>query len=330
MIFDYFAGGAGDEVTLAEATPAWRRWRLRPKMLRDVAKVTTTTTLLGAEVETPIGIAPWAMQRMAHPDGEAATARGAAGAGALMTVSTSASISLEDIAAAAPGSPRWFQLYRVGSPAFTDDLVRRAAAAGYRALVLTVDLPYLGRRHRDDANAFALPEGVSMANHPPIASDDPYRERGLEFDATWTFDDIDHYAGLTDLPVIVKGVLRGDDARQCVNAGAKAVWVSTHGGRQVDQSVSSAEALGEIVEAVGPVCEVYADGGLRSPADVLTALSLGARGVFLGRPIVWALANGGADGVRDLLATFTSELSHLMGLCGVRSPAEITRDLVTR
>ena len=194
-----------------------------------------------------------------------------------MTVSTSASTPLADVAATEPHSPKWFQLYRRHSAAHTDDLARRAGAAGYRALVLTVDLPVLGRRLRDEANAFVLPADLPLGNSPA--------PRGRPGDApAWTFDDIGRFADLSGLPVVVKGVLRADDAARCVQAGAAAVWVSTHGGRQADPVVSSAAALPAIVDAVGGEVEVYADGGIRSGSDVLTALALGATAVFVGRP----------------------------------------------
>lgn len=329
-VYDYYAGGAEAELTLGESTTSWQRWRLRPRMLRDVSKVSIRTSLLGTPVAMPIGVAPWALQRMAHPDGEAATARGAAAADTLMTVSTTATVSLAEIAAATDG-PKWFQLYRVQDPAYTDDLVRRAADAGYRAVVMTVDLPFLGRRLRDVVNDFQLPEGIELANHPPKQ---PYGERALTTaldsiaSATWTFDDLTRFAGLTSLPVVVKGVLRGDDAQRCLDAGAAAVWVSTHGGRQVDPAISSAAALPEVVAAVGPDVEVYVDGGVRRGSDVLTALALGARAVFLGRPTIWGLATGGADGVRDVLTELAADVHLTMALCGVTDVHEVPADLV--
>ncbi|GHE13179.1 alpha-hydroxy acid oxidase [Klenkia taihuensis] len=331
-VFDYYAGGAGTETSLAEAPVAWRTWRLRPRVLRGVT-ATTATTLLGTEVATPVGVAPWAYQSMAHPDGELATARGAAAAGALLCVSTSATHTVEEVAAAT-GSPAWFQLYAQHSPAHTDDLARRAGDAGYRALVLTVDLPVLGRRHRDLRNDFALPAGLRMANHP--APDDRPPLAANESPG-WVLADVGRFAEVSGLPVVVKGVLRGDDAVACVQAGASAVWVSAHGGRQVDLVVPSAHALPEVVDAVrgetapdGSDVEVYADGGVRTGSDALVALALGARAVFLGRPTAWGLTCGGADGVAGVLTGLTGELAHTMTLCGVASPAEVTPDLVTR
>jgi 4-hydroxymandelate oxidase len=297
-------------------------------VLRGIAAAQLDTTLLGSAVATPIGVAPWAYQGMAHPDGERATAAGAAAAGALMTVCISANNALEEVAAVAPGSPAWFQLHRLHSSAHTDDLARRAGDAGYRALVLTVDLPVLGRRRRGLASDFALPAGLRLAHHPPVDGPQP-RLQAMET-PTWTFAEIGRFADVSGLPIVVKGVLRGDDAARCVEAGASAVWVSTHGGRQVDPAVSSAYALPEVVEAVGDEAEVYADGGIRHGSDVLTAMALGARAVFLGRPTVWGLATGGADGVASVIAGLSAELAHTMVLCGLPDVTAVPRDTVVR
>jgi 4-hydroxymandelate oxidase len=327
-VYDYYAGGSGRETTVAEAEAAWRAWRLRPRVLRGTAPVALGTTLLGTEVATPVGVAPWAFQAMAHPDGERATARGAAATGALLTVSTSANTSLEDVAAVTPAGPRWFQLYRLHSPGYTDSLARRAGQAGYTALVLTVDLPVLGRRRRDLRNDFEMRPGLLLANHPPVDGAPPTM-RAAETGG-WTFADIGRFADVSGLPVVVKGVLRGDDAVRCVAAGASAVWVSTHGGRQADPAIASAEALPEVVESVGGDAEVYADGGIRSGSDVLTALALGARAVFLGRPVAWGLTTGGADGVARVIGGLTDELAHTMAVCGLDDVRAVPPDAVVR
>jgi 4-hydroxymandelate oxidase len=326
-VYDYYAGGSGRETTVAEAEAAWRSWRLRPRVLRGTAPVALGTTLLGTEVATPVGVAPWALQAMAHPDGERATARGAATTGALMTVSTSANTSLEDVAAVTPAGPRWFQLYQLHSLEYTDSLARRAGAAGYTALVLTVDLPVLGRRRRDLRNDFQLRPGLLLANHPPVDGTPPTLRAA---ETGWTFADIERFADVSGLPVVVKGVLRGDDAARCVAAGASAVWVSTHGGRQADPAIASAEALPEVVESVGGDAEVYADGGIRSGSDVLTALALGARAVFLGRPVAWGLTTGGPDGVARVIGGLTDELAHTMAVCGLDDVQAVPRDAVVR
>lgn len=327
-VYDYYAGGAESETTLAESVPAWSRWRFRPRILRDTSQLSTATTLLGTPVSTPVGVAPWALHGMAHPDGERATALGAAAAGALMTVSTTATTSLADVAVASDG-PKWFQLYRVHSPAYTEELVVAAAAAGYRALVVTADLAVLGRRLRDIANDFVLPPGIALRNYPS-GEGQPGAPLGAALHSmnSWTFDDITRFAGLTDLPVVVKGVLRGDDARRCLDAGASAVWVSTHGGRQADPAISSARALPEVVQEIGGDAEVYVDGGVRRGSDVLTALALGARAVFLGRPTIWGLTVGGADGVRDVLQEISASLAVAMTLCGVTDVTDVPADLL--
>ena len=325
--YGYFAGGAETETTLREEPLAWSSWRLRPRVLRGLSAVRTATTLLGSEVGTPVGVAPWAHQGWAHPDGELATARAAAASRALMTVSTSANHSLAEVAAVEPGAPKWFQLYRVHSPAHTDDLARRAGEAGYRALVLTVDLPVLGRRLRDLATGFEMPPDLRMANAPEAEA--AAGLRAME-SPSWTFDDIGRFADLSGLPVVVKGVLRGDDAVLCVQAGASAVWVSTHGGRQADPAVPSAHALPEVVGAVGDAVEVYVDGGVRRGSDVLVALALGATAVFVGRPTAWGLATGGAAGVGRVRDGLTAELAHTLALCGGSSVTSVAPDTVVR
>lgn len=334
--YDYYAGGADDELTLQENEAAWSRMKLRPHVLRDVAVVDTRTTVLDSEVAMPILIAPTAVQRMAHPDGEIATARAAAATRTLMVVSTIASTSVGDVAEAAPDAPRWFQLYVRKDRGWAAELVQRAAAGGYSALVFTVDLPVLGHRRRDDRHPPGLPAGITTANmvQPQggrLAStgsswlDAAARD---EFDGSLSFDDIGWLAGLSDLPVLVKGVLRADDARAAVDAGAAGVIVSNHGGRQLDTAVTGAEALPEVLDAVGDRVEVYVDGGIRRGTDVLKAVALGARAVLIGRPVIWALATGGGDGVQELLEWFQADLARAMALCGAARLSELEPDLV--
>ena len=314
-VFAFFAGGAGDEATLAAAEAAWPRIALRPRVLRDVSAVDTRTRVLGQELATPVCVAPVGYQTLAHPDGELATARGARRAGALLTVSTRSSLRIEDVAAEA--GPWWFQVYVLRDRGLTRELVRRAAAAGATALVLTGDTPYLGRRRRD--------------RDPGLVPDEIFRvnlgngfERGLAEQAPdVTYDDIGWLREISGLPVVVKGVLRGDDARACAAAGASGVWVSNHGGRQLDGAVTTAEALPEVAAAVEGRAEVYADGGVRTGTDVLRALALGARAVFVGRPVLWCLATGGEDAVAAGLAELSDGLAHAMGLTGVTTVAKI-------
>lgn len=330
--YEYYAGGADDELTVADNVAAWSRLRLRPHVLRDVSAVSTRTTVMGTEVSMPLLVAPMAYQRLAHDGGEATTARAAARAGTVMLVSTLATVSLDDVAAAVPGAPLWFQLYVHKDRAWTEELVKRAVSVGYRALVLTVDVPVLGHRPRDERNRFALPEGMDMANVgttvPHVDGSGIASYASTQLEPALTPADIEWLRGLSDLPVLVKGVLRGDDARLAVEAGAAGIVVSNHGGRQLDSAVSGADALPEVVAAVGGDAEVYVDGGIRRGTDVVKALALGARGVLMGRPVLWGLAADGEQGVVDVLESMRTEIARAMALCGTPTLAHITRDLV--
>lgn len=331
MAYDYYAGGAESEATLRDNVAAWGRWRLRPRVLRDVSSISLTTTVLGSTIDMPILVAPTAYHRLAHEEGERGTARGAAAAGTLMVVSTLATTSLEDVAAAAPEAPRWYQLYIFDDRGYAGDLVDRAVEAGYRALVLTVDAPVLGYRPRDERNGFRLPEGLTMANLPTDLPDSDGSGLAALFtshDRALTFDDLAWLKERSGLPLVVKGLHRGDDAARCVDAGADAVVVSNHGGRQVDHAVATADVLAEVIEDVAGRAEVYVDGGLRTGTDVLKGLALGARAVLLGRPVLWSLAAGGADGVERLLTGMASSLRHTMTMCGVDDVTAVPRDLV--
>jgi 4-hydroxymandelate oxidase len=330
--YDYIAGGADDELTLQDNVAAWNRYRLRPRVLRDVSTVDLSTTVLGAPVASPIHVAPTAYHRLAHPDGEKATAAGAAAAGSIFTLSTVSTVSMEDVATAVPDGTRWFQLYVHTDRDLTTWLVQRAEAAGYRALVLTVDTPALGQRRRDGVHGFRLPAGLTPANltgYPGAhAGTDLVRYAASAFDPSLTTDAISWLAERAALPVVVKGVLRGDDAAACVAAGAAGVLVSNHGGRQLDGVVATADAVSEVAAAVGTAAEVYVDGGIRRGTDVLRALALGARAVFVGRPVIWGLAANGADGARDVLEGLQAETRRAFQLAGVRSCAEVARDLL--
>jgi 4-hydroxymandelate oxidase len=334
VAYDYFVSGADDEVTLGENEAAWQRIRLLPKMLRDVSAVDPATTVLGQAIAAPIIVAPTAYHRLAHDEGEAATARGTAAAGTIMCVSTLATVSLEDVAAAAPAAPRWFQLYIRRDRSFTESLVARAKAAGYTALVVTVELPVFGRRWRDERNNFTLPEGLIMANldepAPTVEGSGLAAYAEAEFDRSLTFDDLTWLRDISGLPVIVKGVLRADDAVSSIEAGAAAVIVSNHGARQLDTAVATADALPPIVEAVAGQAEIYVDGGIRRGTDVLKAIAMGARAVLVGRPVVWGLATGGADGVTAVLAELVEEFVRALALSGTPTPADITPDLLLR
>jgi isopentenyl diphosphate isomerase/L-lactate dehydrogenase-like FMN-dependent dehydrogenase len=328
-VFGYFAGGSGDEVTLRDNVEAFSRWQLRPRVLVDVSEVTTATTVLGCEVSMPVLVAPTAFQRLAHPDGEVATARAAAGVGTVMCQSTLSSITPMELSKAAPGARLWFQLYWSGDRAFTADLLASVVEAGFEAVVFTVDLPAAGRRERDLRAAFALPEDLVLPNIPGLlARQDFHAALGKIVDATLTWRDLEWLRGTCPLPVVLKGILSAEDALLAAEHGAAGVIVSNHGGRQLDGVSASLDALPEVVEAVGERVEVLMDGGVRRGTDVLKALALGAQGVLVGRPVVWGLAVGGEPGARELLELLQGELALGLTLLGCRSPAEVTREHV--
>jgi len=330
--YDYVAGGAGDEITATENVTAWRSMRLRPHVLHDVSAVSTATTVLGCPVSSPVLVAPTAMHGLFCPDGELATARAAVGHGTVLALSTVASTALEEIASAVPDVLRWMQLYVQKDHRISQALCARAQAAGYGAIVLTVDSPVLSKRVRNERNAFNVPPGMRLPNLVPLDHDgsdlDLYSLVGA-YEPALTFDDIAmvrEWAG--GLPIVVKGVLRGDDAARCVDAGASAIVVSNHGGRQLDTVVATAHALTDVVAGVDGRCEVYVDGGIRTGADVLKALALGARAVLVGRSVVWGLAIDGEAGARAVLDELAADLARAMAFCGVTSPTAIPRDLV--
>lgn len=318
---DYYATGAGDQTAANEAETAWGARRLRPRVLRDVGSVDTSLTLLGTSLRSPVLVAPSALHGLAHPDGEAATARGTADSGSLLVLSTRSSRRLEDV----PCGPWWFQAYVMRDRGLTRALVQRAAAAGATAVIVTGDTPYLGTRPGAGRTSLAADPLVNVAQHLADGDDGG---RSTEQDPTADLDVIAEIASASGLPVLVKGVLRRDDATACLDAGAAGIVVSNHGGRQLDRAVPTAAALPEVVDAVGGRAPVLVDGGLRSGTDVLVALALGADAVLLGRPVLWALAADGAAGVRACLDAMTADLAHVMGLAGARSLAEVSRDLV--
>jgi 4-hydroxymandelate oxidase len=335
MAYAYYSGGADDERLLRGNVDAWSHWQLHPHVLAGLSGVSPATTVLGTPVSSPVAIAPTAIQGLAHAEGEVATARAAAAAGALLILSSLATCPLEEVAAAAPDAVRWMQIYILRERARTEDLVRRAAAHGYRALVLTVDAPVSGLRLREWRTGMHLPDDLALPNLAG-GSTGSAREGGFmavvtnEFEPALTPDDIEWLAGLSDLPVVVKGVQRADDAVRCMEAGAAAVVVSNHGARQLADAPATADILAEVVDAVDGQAEVYVDGGLRRAPDVMKALALGARATLIGRPSLWALATGGADGVAALLAWFESELRRTMHLCGTATVDDIDRSLVRR
>jgi len=319
--YDYIAGGSWDELSLASSVEAWRRRTLRPRVLVDVAAVTTATTLLGRVSAMPVAIAPMAIHGAAHPDGEVATARAAAAAGVPFTLSTMSSRSIEEVAAAAPDATLWFQLYVQADPGRTRRLVERAGAAGYRAIVVTVDLPVLGYRERDRRNAFELP---SLGNFADDVGEFGLEEDWLTRSLTWA-DLATIRSWAPGLPLVLKGILTAEDARLAVEHGADAIVVSSHGARQLDRVPATVDVLEEIVDAVRGRTEIWVDGGVRRGLDVTVALALGARGVLLGRPALYALAAGGQAGVERVLAILREELEIALALLGTPSPAAVTR-----
>jgi 4-hydroxymandelate oxidase len=335
--YDYYAGGAGDERTLAANRAAFDRIALRPRVLVDVSAIDTSTSVLGQPLDVPIMLAPTAFNRLAHPDGEMAAARAARGAGTIMIGSTLSTCALEEVASACGGG-LWFQLYVYKDRGMTRELVARAEACGYRALVLTVDTPLLGRRYRDIRNRFVLPEGMTMKNfEAALTSAERWGEHSSFaayvhdlFDATLTWSAVEWLKAQTRLPVLVKGILTAEDADLAVRSGVSGVIVSNHGGRQLDGATASIDALPEVVDAIAGRADVLMDGGIRRGTDVLKALALGARAVCIGRPYLWALAAAGEDGVRDVLRLLRDELSLAMALSGRPTVAAIDRSLVGR
>jgi 4-hydroxymandelate oxidase len=334
MAFDFVAGGSGDEVTLRGNRAAFDHWRLLPRVLRGLRDVSTATSVLGQDIAMPVLIAPSSLHRLCHDEGERATARAAKAAGTIYTMSTAATIAIEEVAPEA--GPWWFQLYVFQDRELTRDLVERAVAAGASALVVTIDTPLLGRREADERHRFTLPSGVTMPN---VQLQAPQLRREPGASAKWstsapavkaalTWDDLDWLAALSSLPMVPKGILHPDDAARAVEYGARAILVSNHGGRQLDSAVASLDALPAVVEAVGGRIEVLLDGGVRRGTDILKALALGAKAVLIGRPIHWGLAVGGESGVGHVLELLRAELALDLMLCGLASPDAVDRSLL--
>lgn len=319
--FDFVAGGAWDELSLAENEAAWLRYRFRPRMLVDISSGDPSTTMLGARSSMPLAVAPTAFHTLAHPAGETATIQGAAAAGVPFILSTSSSRSLEDVAAAAPDATRWFQLYLQEAPGLSRSLVERAERCGYTAIVLTVDLATFGYRERDMRSGFVAPRLANFEEDVPS----PIRTR-----AATTWDVVDEIRSWTAMPLVIKGILTGEDAAIAAEHGVDGIVVSNHGARQLDRTPAPIDVLAEVVAAVtasgtARPPEVWVDGGVRRGLDVAIALALGARAVLLGRPVVWALAAGGAPGVERALEILRIEFEIAMGLLGATSPDGITR-----
>ncbi len=332
-VLGYFAGGAGDEETLRDNRDAWRRWRLVPRVLADVAEVTTAAEVLGGSVSAPVLVAPTAFQRLLHPEGELATARAAAAAGTVFCHSTLATIAPTEVAAAVPPGRRWCQLYCFEDEGVTRALWEHALGAGYEAIVLTVDAPPAGNRERDLRTGFVIPAELRVPSLDAACG--PGREYTLKqtfdlMDRSLDWDDFADLVAETGVPVLLKGLLAGADAALAVEHGAAGVVVSNHGGRQLDRSLATADALVEVVEAVEGRVPVLVDGGIRRGIDVALALALGAEAVLVGRPALWGLALGGEEGVGRVLEMLTAELQLALALCGVTAPEQLTREHARR
>ena len=334
-VLDYYDGGALDEITLRENTAGWERLKLFYRVLAGVGTRDLSTTILGQSISMPIGIAPTAFQKLACAAGEMATAKAAKAAGTLFVLSSFSNTAMESVLPQA-ASPRWFQLYVYKDRGITDELVRRAEAAGAEAIVVTVDAPGLGTRERDVRNSFRLPDDLGLENLVPLGKGNFPKVTGSglaayvreNFKSDLNIEDLDWLCGCTRLPIVVKGVCRGDDARRAAEHGAKAVVVSNHGGRQLDTAPATCEVLPHVAAAVGDLCEVYVDGGIRRGSDVFKAIALGARAVLIGRPILWGLCVGGEEGATNVLEILRRELDEVMLLCGCTKLSDIDGSLL--
>jgi 4-hydroxymandelate oxidase len=334
--YDYYAGGAGDEVTLKENRAAFERIGIIPRVLVDVSTIDMSTTILSQPIRLPALIAPTAFHTLACPDGELATAKAAALAGTIMVLSTLSNTPLEDVAKGSTG-PLWFQLYIYRDRSLTRELVMRAEAAGYQAICVTVDAPVLGKRERDIKNRFALPYGISIANLagdprgtmstiPSGSSLSDYFQQFLDQSLRW--EDVEWLKSITSLPIVLKGIQHPEDGRLAVEHGASAIIVSNHGGRQLDTVPGTIDLLPYVVDAVQDRLEVLMDGGIRRGTDMVKALALGAKAILIGRPILWGLSIGGETGVLKILNLLAQELNHAMALCGATKVTEIRQDLL--
>lgn len=337
MLYDYIAGGAADEWTLAENRAVWSRIQLLPRMLRGVAARSLETTVLGTPISFPVLVPPMAFHGFCHDEAEAATARGTAAEGTIFCASTVSNCSMEAIAASCDG-PRWFQLYVYRDREITRGLVDRAAAAGYSALCLTVDLPLAGQRERDRRNMLRMPPHLVLGNFPVSHAEAHHQGSGTgsalahyvnaQWDPGLTWDDVEWLRSISPMPVVVKGILAPDDAVLAIEHGASAVIVSNHGGRQLDTVPAAITMLPAVVERLNGRGEVLIDGGVRRGTDVLKALALGARAVLVGRPVLWGLTLDGAEGVRAVLRHLRGELDLAMALAGCATIADVKSDLI--
>jgi 4-hydroxymandelate oxidase len=318
VAYAFYASGSFAETSVVENVAAWSRWYVRPRMGVDVTSISTQTSILGTTISLPVLLAPCGFNKLAHPEGELAVARACAAAGTIQVLSSASGIPPEEVSAVSD-APKWFQLYADNDEAITDERVARAEDAGFQAVVITVDTPWLGVRYQGLADF-----DLFVAELQRREIDAPV----LTFCQRLDWKEIERITSRTSLPVVLKGVLHPEDAKRAPDHGAKAVIVSNHGGRQMDGSIPPALALPEVVEAVGGRVEVYADGGVRTGVDVLRALALGARAVLVGRPYLWALAIDGEAGVRELLERFRAEFTNAMALAGQTDATTIDPSIV--
>ncbi|HEX8122549.1 MAG TPA: alpha-hydroxy acid oxidase [Solirubrobacteraceae bacterium] len=329
-VLGYYAGGAGDERTLRDNVDAFGRWSLRPRTLVDVSGVSAATTVLGSPSSMPLLVAPTALHRLAHPDGEPGMARAAAQAGTIYTMSSLATSRPHEVAAECPRAPRWLQLYVLRDRGVSQALMDEAIECGFDAIVLTVDAPRAGRRERDFRTGFAVPADLPMpAIDAAAGGGGPAAMTPAEFfslvDATLSWRDLERLASDCSLPVLVKGIHTAEDAVLAAEHGAAGVIVSNHGGRQLDGVPAALDMLPEVAEAVGDRVEVLMDGGIRRGTDVLVALALGARAVLAGRPLLWGLACGGEAGALRVLEILKAEIELGLTLLGAPTPSDVTR-----
>jgi 4-hydroxymandelate oxidase len=328
--YGYFAGGAGDEITLRDNVAAWQRLALRPRVMVDCTERDPSTTVLGRRLAHPLIVAPTAFHRLATPQGETATASGAAATDTPFCLSTLSSIGADELARRAPDARRWFQLYVFKDRGMTREMVAAAVEHGYEALVLTVDAQVFGRRERDMRSGFVLDEASAIPNLGAAGARGTVslQELGALFDQSLTWDDVGRLAAESGLPVLLKGVLTPEDARRAVDTGAAGIVVSNHGGRQLDTVLSGADALPAVVDEVGDELDVLVDGGIRRGTDVIKALALGARAVMVGRPVLWGLAVGGEEGVRRVLELLLADIDTALALAGAPRAVKLDRSWV--
>jgi len=335
MAYDYYSSGANDEITLRENIEAYKRILLKYRVLIDVSKLDMATEVLGQKISLPLIIAPTAFHKMANTEGEVAVAKAATNAGTIMILSTLSNSSVEEVALAADGNI-WFQLYVFKDREVTRNLIRRAEKAGCKALILTVDAPFLGNRERDVRNKFNLPEGIVVKNLEP-----DYKEKlslkhdsGIagyfadNLDPSLSWKDVDWLKSNTKLPLIIKGIACKEDALLSVQHSADGIVVSNHGGRQLDTCRATIDVLPEVADAVHDKTEIFIDGGIRRGTDIFKAVALGAKAVLIGRPVIWGLAYDGENGVRSVLEILRKELHLAMALCGCDSVKKINRDFI--